>query len=329
MSRTRSPRPRGARPPWPWGPALAGLLVAVLVPGCAAGNGGQVGEAPPEPPPAEVVALVEGTLSEEGRRLLYRARPRVLDKAAFDAACPNHGELTLVLGCYDHGTVAILRVERPELARIMEVTAAHEMLHVAYVTLSAGERAEVDSWIEQFYATVDDPDMRDLVSEYEREGPERRLNELHSILPTEVAVLSPELEDYYTRYFVDRARVVEAHASYEAVFRDLKQRVADLHRELDGLKAQLDALESRMSRERAELEALNGRLDQLRGQGNFRAYNSLIPQQNALAGYNALVDRFNQLVDVHNEKADQVNELALEQDQLATSLGSKPSLPAA
>ncbi len=283
---------------------------------------------PPEPPPAEVAGLVDGLLSPEGQRLFYAAHPRLLTKAEFDAACPNDSELAVVLGCYHRGTISILRVDRPDLAPVMTVTAAHEMLHAAYVGLSSRDRGEVDGWVGDFYADLRDPEIRDLVTQYDRREPQQRGNELHSILPTEVSALSPPLEAYYRRYFIDRQAVVRAHESYAAIFRELERRVAGLHAELDGLKGQLNALEAQMNATRGELESLNGQLDRLEGQGDIRTYNALVPRQNALvAQYNGLVDRFNQVVDLHNRKVDEVNGLALQQDQLATSLGSKPSLP--
>lgn len=304
------------------------LVVAILVgPGCSGGSGGDEAETQAAPPPADVAALVAGTLTDEGERLLYRANPKVLDKAEFDVACPFDQELTVVLGCYYNGTIGILRVDRPELSRVMEVTAAHEMLHAAYVALPRREREKVDGWIEEFYVTVEDPEIQELIVQYRRQGPEVRLNELHSILPTELVVLSPALETYYQRYFADRQRVVQAHQSYAAVFRDIKRRVAELHRQIDGYEAQLTSLDSRISTRKAELDAMNVRLEQLRAQGNARTYNSLIPQQNALVeDYNGLINQYNELVDVHNQKVDEVNALALEQDELATSLGSKPSV---
>ncbi|MDQ3980447.1 MAG: hypothetical protein M3314_12980, partial [Actinomycetota bacterium] len=294
--------------------------------GGGGGGGGGEAEILVAPPPADVAALVDGVLTEEGKRLLYRGDPKVLDKAEFDVVCPIDHELTVILGCYNDGRIGILRVDRPDLAPVMVVTAAHEMLHVAYATLSRREREQVDGWLEAFYGTVDDPEIRELITQYEQQGRDVRLNELHSILPTELFVLSPDLETYYGRYFADRQRVVAAHESYAAVFRDIKRRVASLHGEIDRYELQLTSLDVRIAATRRELEAMNARLDQLRAQRSMAAFNALVPEQNALVDrYNGLVDQYNRTVDVHNQKVDEVNALALEQDELATSLGSKPT----
>jgi hypothetical protein len=325
--------------------SVAGLIV-LLLGGCSSDEGtrqavGGIGDtqaqstqppaAPEEPPPPpDVASLVEGVLTAEGKQLFYEADPKLLDKVQFDAACPNDSELTVVLGCYNRGAIAILRVDRPELRPIMGVTAAHEMLHAAYVELSARDRNRVDRGLADFYAGLDDPDVRETIARYDRADPQQRPNELHSLLPTEVATLSPALEEYYGRYFTDRARVVAAHEGYAAVFRQLERRVADLHSELDGMTAQLGALEADLGAKEAELESLQAELTTLESQGRVGAYNALVPRQNALADqYNTTVAQFNQLVNSYNRKVDEINALALQQDQLATSLGSKPSIPPA
>ena len=309
--------------------AVVVLLVGVVGAGCgeAGGDGAELAEPRELSRPADVAALVDGRLTPEGERLLYGARPRILPKAEFDVACPHDSEVTVVLDCFIDGSIAILRVDQPGLSRIMEVTAAHEMLHAAYLVLSRPDRERVDGWIGELSTTLDDPQLRDVLDRYERLGPRRHLNELHSILGTEMPVLSPALETYYQRYFVDRQRVVEAHQSYAAVFQDLKRRVDELHAELAGLKARLDSLDSRIAQKRAELDGLNSRLEQLRARGDLRTYNSLIPEQNALVDeYTGLIDQFNEVVALHNQKVDEVNGLALEQDELTTSLGAKPSV---
>jgi len=279
-------------------------------------------------PPAEVVALVDGVLTEAGERSYYEAEPRLLDREAFQAACPNDSELTVVLGCYSDGTISILRIERPELTRVMEVTAAHEMLHAVYAGLAGPERRQVDGWIEEFYAGLVDPDIRDVVGQYERSEPRQRLNELHSILATEVGALSPALETYYGRYFTDRRRVVAANESYEGMFREIRRRVDKRHGEIEQLCAQLRMLDGRIATKKAQLEAVEQQLKRLDAQGDVRAYNALIPRQNALVEEaTGVIDRFNELVDLHNAKVDQVNGLALRQDELVSDLGSRPSIP--
>ena len=282
---------------------------------------------PPRFEPTPEVAALAAAMSEEGRRLFYGARPKVLDRAAFALVCPDteHGH---VLGCYTGTEIYVLRVSRPELVGVMETTAVHEMLHAAYAALPRGERSRIDDWLGELYARVTDQDLRDLVASYDASEPGQRLNELHSILPTQLSSLEPRLEDHYRRYLASRQRVVAAYQGYRDTLAQLEGRIGALHAEIDGAKAQLRAMEARITAEKAELEALERRLGALRARGAVSEFNRLVPQQNAEArALNALVNDHDRLVEAHNAKVREANGLALEQNQLVESLGG-PSSPA-
>jgi len=278
---------------------------------------------PPGPafePTSEVAALT-AAMSEEGKRVFYAARPKVLDKAEFAPVCPGteHGQ---VLGCYNGAEIYILRVPRSELVGVMETTAVHEMLHAAYSALSPRERSVLDTWVGEFYAGVKDRDLRELVASYDKSEPGERLNELHSILPTQVASLEPRLESHYSRYLASRSRVVAAYQGYQGALKELERRIDALHAQIDAAKAELKALEARLGAEKAALEDLNRRLEALKAQGNVDGFNRLIPQQNAqVRALNSLVDQYDQMVKIHNAKVQEVNGLALQQNQLVASLG--------
>ena len=76
---------------------------------------------------------------------------------------------------------------------------------------------------------------------YARIEPGEHANELHSILGTEVAELSPDLEEYYAKYFTDRASVTALHASANAVFVELKARTDDLVSQMNALRTEIEA----------------------------------------------------------------------------------------
>lgn len=285
--------------------------------------------APPVPafePTSEVAALTV-SMSDEGRRLFYAARPKVLDRAEFAVACPN-AEHVNVLGCFTGDAIYILRVARPELVGVMETTAVHEMLHAAYAALSSSERSGVDSLVGDFYAGVTDRDLKALVASYERSEPGQRLNELHSLLATQLVSLNPPLEGHYRRYLALRPKVVAAYQGYRGTLEQLERRIDALHAEIDGAKAQLKAMEARIAADEAALGELNRRLEALKAQGNVSEFNRLIPQQNAqVRALRELADQYNQLVSAHNAKVKEVNGLALEQNQLVDSLGGGSPAP--
>lgn len=323
------------RRPWPHvGPrrraSPLALAAALVLASCGGGGSSapkydpnSVVRSPVQAPTPEVAALA-GSMSDEGRRVFYLADPKILDRAEFGVACPKD-ELTTVLGCYADGKIYILKVTRPELAGVMEVTAAHEMLHAAHARLSDLQRRRVDTWLGDLYAGLDDPDVRALIAEYDRSEPGQRLNELHSILPTEVPTLTSDLEEHYGRYFVARAQVVKLNQGYQDVLKGIERRIDALLAEVAALKAQLAALDGRVGAEQARLDDIEGRLAGLKAKGRIDAFNALVPQQNAqVRTVAALVEQYNQLVATSNAKVDEVNSLALQQNQLVDGLAGKP-----
>ena len=276
--------------------------------------------------PTPEVAALAAAMSDEGRRLFYAARPKVLERAAFAQVCPDteHGH---VLGCYTGDEIYILRMSRPELLGVMETTAVHEMLHAAYSALSSGERSRIDAWVADLYAGVTDQDLRELVARYDISEPGQRLNELHSLLPTQLPFLDPRLESHYRRYLASRQRVIAAYQGYRGTLEQLERRIGALHAAIGADKTQLAAMEVRITADKAELEALERRLEALRARGAVSEFNRLVPQQNAKArALNALVGDRDKLVAAHNAKVQEANGLALEQNQLVDSLGG-PSPP--
>ncbi len=276
-------------------------------------------------PLSEVDALVDGALTPEGKRLFASTRPEILDRAAFAVACPTPEETAIVLGCYSGGRIFILRVGRADLSRVMQSTAAHELLHAGYEALPVGERVRIDQELDEYYRTLHDPELRDLLSIYDRSEPLERDNELHSILPTTLRSLSPPLDKYYGRYFTSRSTVVDAYESYKAPFKALHERVDGLHREITDLSGRLDRLQQDIDARKGTLQALQDRLVALDGAGDIRSYNALIPEQNAQADQiDALIDQFNATVAVHNGKVAEVDALVLQERELENSVGSYP-----
>jgi hypothetical protein len=274
--------------------------------------------------------LGAATMTPEARRIVASVTASVDDKARFAKDCPvREMPDSLVLGCFGHSTLRVLRVDRPDLAPVMVVSAAHEMLHGAYQQLGRKERARIDHELDRVYASLDDPQLAGIVAAYDHGEPGQRLNELHSLLATQVATLSPALERYYRRYFADRRQVVAAFRSYERVFVDLRHRHDALQTQLDEVHASIDATRSQMEAAAARADDLGSRIDSLRAEGRIGESNDLVGAQNDAAGEaNALVDRYNSFVDRYNALAGQANSLAASARDLYDSVSAVPSAPA-
>ncbi|MCW4386682.1 hypothetical protein OH146_12950 [Salinibacterium sp. SYSU T00001] len=198
-------------------------------------------------PDAVIAAHVERLqLSDHGRFLYYASQPVVSSGDAFTDQCPiDHNEQEFgVLGCYVHSdkTIHLFDVTDPRLDGAEEVVAAHEMLHAAWDRMGDGERERLTTLLEaEFEVLVDDPEFAKRMDFYARHSPGQRANELHSIIGTEVANLSAELEEYYSQYFVDRAIVTNLHASSYAVFVELQEQADAIVSQLEALKASVEA----------------------------------------------------------------------------------------
>lgn len=227
-------------------------------------------------PSAEIVRLAEeASLSEQGKKIFYRADPEVTaDRAQLAQQCRISDETTIELGCYiSTNKIYLLEIQQPELADEMAVTAAHEMLHAAYDRLGRSERQAINDELERFYTTIADPKLKQRLAVYAKLDAGDQLNELHSILPTERATLSPQLERYYDQYFTDRQVVVAANARFNQTF--------------DGLKAQIDALDT-------DIKATKARMNAQLARGQVAAYNAQVPIVNSkINTYNDKVDQYN------------------------------------
>lgn len=215
--------------------------------------------------PAAIQALASGAdLSERGKDLFFVNLPELRNKDTFSNVCNGLGdEQSNVLGCFNGTRIYIYDVPDKRLEGVEEVTAAHEMLHAAYMRLSGAERERVDGLIQKQLDAYTEPYVRELISVYNRLEPGELLNEMHSILATEQRKLSPDLEQYFAQYFNDRGTVVGLSDEYREVFDSLKREQETLAAEIDQLAGQINSatveLNRRVNDYNAAVEAFNNR----------------------------------------------------------------------
>lgn len=251
-------------------------------------------------PTAEIAGFADRTkMTDKGKAIFYFAQPMLADKASFNVQCQTlRGDLEI--GCFRNWRIFVLRITNPELAPVMDETAAHEMLHAAFARLSGKEKERITQLVEKQATLLNDQALEDLLKKYEITEPGQRANELHSFLGTQFPSLLPELEKYYARYFTDRAAVVAAHQAYELAF--------------DRRKTDLNVRQAEINSLKAQLNNINYRMDALINSGNVSAYNTLVGTQNSL---------------VRNlkQKIEDYNRLVEEYNALSTSLDSQQILP--
>lgn len=195
-------------------------------------------------PSQQLEAVLDKTyLSETGKFYVYASQTKIVDKAEFNHYCGSlQNEKSIVLGCYSPVTkqIAVYDVTDERLSGVREATTAHEMLHAVWDRLSVGEQRHLNGLLNAEATKVNDQRLRGLFEQYRQSDPSSMPTELHSIIGTEVAEVSPELEAHYDKYFSDRKALVAETKRYESVFVDIETRQTTLVSELDSLAASLN-----------------------------------------------------------------------------------------
>jgi uncharacterized coiled-coil DUF342 family protein len=279
-------------------------------------------------PSSEVAAITNrAMLSDTGKFYFYAAQPRMEEAETFNVQCDHKEAGAAILGCYTGRFIYIYNVQNTKLDGIREVTAAHEMLHVAYDRLSIEEKKEIGVLLEVEYEVVkNNADLAERMAFYDRTEPGERQNELHSIIATEVAAISPKLEAHYSKYFTNRAAIVELYKKYAGVFEDLKKRSDQLSAQLTQLGDTIETSTARYNADVAQLnkdiEAFNAKVSAGGFQANAQFQNeraSLIKRASSLEakreGVNATIAEYNRL-------RDELASIASESEALNRSINS-------
>jgi hypothetical protein len=282
-------------------------------------------------PTAVVAGYAErAAMTDEGRFLFYASRPQVESGSDFDRICSTHLEDVGVLGCYVHDTkrIHLFDVTDDRLDGMEEVVAAHEMLHAVWDRMGRDERERIEALVETEAASrTDDEQLAETLDFYAEAEPGQRANELHSILGTEYADLSPELEQHYARYFDDRSAVVAMHERSNAVFVQQQQAIDGLVAQLESLTASIDAdyaaYNAGYDQLNADIRAFNARVDA--GELTKHQYDREVDAFNARqAELDAVYAGIQARADEHAALLVQLDELNAQVDELNQSINIEP-----
>lgn len=276
-------------------------------------------------PPAEIARLATTTtMTDTARRLFYVNRPTIETKKSALNLCKS-SEHTVILGCYVPSQGIFLQaVTDPRLQGVMEVTAAHEMLHVAYQRMSIFQQKQIDQQLQAQLSKLQNPRILKLVETYNRQDSRSVDNELHSILGTEVQDLNPELENHYRQYFTDRSSIVALSERYEGVFTTLKQKAKTLIRELETQKVGLERLAAQVKQEGGSIDSERSNLESTIAANPQADYQFRISSfEDRVKSYNQLVVQLRAESDAYNRSISESNSLTVEHNSLVDSLENK------
>lgn len=283
-------------------------------------------------PSSDIVALADKTtMNDKGRLLFYVARPQLDSSSSFNEDCERQEKGNAILGCYRAGKIYIYDIKDERLSGIKEVTAAHEMLHVAYERLSNGEKAHIDELLEAEYGKQNNPDLNERMEYYARTEPGQRANELHSIIGTEFLGISAELEDYYATYFSDRSAVVNLFSGYSSRFDSLSTEASTLQKEIDRIYNEVEA-QSKQYNE--SLQVINQDIADFNYRAETGMFSSqaefsqerqlLIQRSEAIEGQRQSIEA---MIQEHQTKVGRYNEIVDESNSLHKSLDSSLAPP--
>jgi hypothetical protein len=277
-----------------------------------------------QPSPAVARLATTTTMTDTARRLFYVNKPTIETKKLGLNRC-SRNEQTIVLGCYVSNQGIFLKsVTDPNLQGVMEVTAAHEMLHVAYDRMSLVEQKQIDSKLQAVLDKLQNPRIIKLIQMYEKNDPRSVNSELHSIFGTELRHLTPELEQYYQNYFTNRLTVVALSERYEGVFTALKDKAKNLSEELTTRKAELERLSEQVKLESQAITSQKGQIQTVISNSPLTDNSFIVADfNNRVNSYNQLVSQLKQQTDIYNQMITEFNSLVIEQKSLLQSLDKK------
>lgn len=280
-------------------------------------------------PSAQVQQLADQTtMTPYARHLFYVYHPQLENSSQFNQSCSVTQGVT-VLGCtVSFQGIYLYNIQDPQLNGIVQVTAAYEMLHVGYSRLSTNQRKHIDQLVMQQFTSIENsqPELKQEEQTYlKTEGQVAVANELHSMMGTEVAHLSPELEAYYKQYFSNRQAIISLHTQYEAVFTQQQQAVTQDDAQLANLKATVMTDEASLKTQTQQLASQKAQMDGLLKSGQTSSYNVQVGIYNKAVGtYNALVSTTQQLITQYNQLLQSRNQAALQINQLNQAISSQP-----
>ena len=192
--------------------------------------------------PSEAVSslIASSQLTDEGRFIFLASKPVIESSVIFASSCASNQEGSGILGCYlpRDRSIHLFAVTEPRLAGLTDVVAAHEMLHAAWDRFSTAERQQLIPLLEREASKLEgDAAFQARLDYYAKNEPGERDNELHSIIGTEIASISPELKAHYAKWLGNRQALVQLQNKTNAVFTDLEKRSTELSASMDALRA--------------------------------------------------------------------------------------------
>lgn len=279
-------------------------------------------------PTSDISAITSRSgLNDYGKFLFYASRPELDKSQTFNGLCNRIENSTAILGCYSNDRIYLYDVTDTRLDGIREVTAVHETLHAAYQRLSSNKKSEVNKLLEAEYTKLKtNTNFASLIKYYDSAEPGQRDNELNSIVGTEVASVSPELEDYYRQYFSDRQQIVKLYYQYNDVFQELSVKASALADQLKNLTTKITTESDKYN---SDIKQLNADITDFNERANNNEFTSLSTfyseRENLMSRINAVAAERSSIeadISSYNTNLNEYNSTTAESKELYNSIDS-------
>ena len=278
----------------------------------------------PSPEIAQIANDVE--LNENGRFYYFASRPELDFAKEFNGECMSREQGNAILGCYKNQRIYIYNVNDERLNGLKEVTAAHEMLHAAYERLPESDKKAVNTLLEKEYRKNSDAEFSKRMDYYKRNQPGEEYNELHSIIGTEFADISPQLEDYYKRYFNNRSQVVALHSKYNDKFKELKRGSASLRKELENLSISINNASLKYNKDISNLNSEINTFNSRAKNGDFSSQEDFLNERRYLIKSTRKLEQdranINRYISQYESKRIEYNKLVDESNSMYKAMDS-------
>ncbi len=216
--------------------------------------------------PSERIKEIAATLefTDAGETNFYATRPELTRGTTFSENCNKVAlpEASHVLGCYlpEENRINLLDVRDDRLYGIVEVTAAHELLHSEWEYMPPTQRDRLAGQLQSFYDSLmaENPDFIERMSVYAELSSHDFQNELHSVIGTELADIPESLELHYAEIFQNRRNIVKLYQGYNDVFAQLQEQSEQLQNRLEQIREEYDIETATLS---ADIAAYNNDLE--------------------------------------------------------------------
>ncbi|MGV9001708.1 MAG: hypothetical protein ACOH18_02005 [Candidatus Saccharimonadaceae bacterium] len=278
--------------------------------------------------PSSRVAAINSRVqfTNKGGFVFYATNPSVAQQADFNKECPRQETASPILGCYtndDH--IFIYDLTNEKLDGMEEVTAAHEMLHAVWYRTSDADKEKLTTELKAAYGKIDNSELRDRMDYYQRTEPGEFINELHSILGTEVGSLGEPLESYYSQFF-NRSAVLQFHQQYSAVYKQLYDRADVLYATMQTLSTTIQDRSKSYDAEAAQLSADINSFNTRANNNSFTSQSQFNNERNALIRRTTALDvertAINAEIDTYNGYYSEYEDISKQIEVLNNSIDS-------